>query len=466
MFELINSDTSPLESALYDPVTGELDLVFDWDKMLQSEGVWGNIRHIDAIVFNGTPYEIEIHSDDGPRDANGFIYNRDTMENTFTLDVGTGFSPSDGTIELVLTDRADGTRPLYDFQLETFSDTPEPPTEPPTEAPEGFVYALNAGGAAFTSSDGITYEGDDLDSVREWTTNASIAGTTDDVLYQSERSESSGGFTYEVDVANGTYDVELNFAEIWGGAQNAGVRVFDVYVEGELVVNDLDLADQVGFLTAYDVIQTVAVDDGALTIEAVSGVQNAKLSGFSIWEADEPIVEPPSTDAPTFVYALNAGGGAFTAENGVVYEGDDLGSVREWTTNASIAGTADDALYQSERSELGGGFSYEVALENGTYDVELNFAEIWGGARNAGVRVFDVYVEDELVINDLDISSEVGFATALDFIGEVEVNDGALTITTDAEVQNAKLAGFSIWEAEGDLSDTFVFGSLYDDLNL
>jgi len=93
------------------------------------------------------------------------------------------------------------------------------------------------------------------------------------------------------------------------------------------VVNDLDLADQVGFLTAYDVIQTVAVDDGALTIEAVSGVQNAKLSGFSIWEADEPIVEPPSTDAPTFVYALNAGGGAFTAENGVVYEGDDLGSV-------------------------------------------------------------------------------------------------------------------------------------------
>ena len=101
MFELINSDTSPLESALYDPVTGELDLVFDWDKMLQSEGVWGNIRHIDAIVFNGTPYEIEIHSDDGPRDANGFIYNRDTMENTFTLDVGTGFSPSDGTIELL-----------------------------------------------------------------------------------------------------------------------------------------------------------------------------------------------------------------------------------------------------------------------------------------------------------------------------------------------------------------------------
>ena len=80
--------------------------------------------------------------------------------------------------------------------------------------------------------------------------------------------------------------------------------------------------------------------------------------------------------------------------------------------------------------------------------------------------MFDVYVEDELVINDLDISSEVGFATALDFIGEVEVNDGALTITTDAEVQNAKLAGFSIWEAEGDLSDTFVFGSLYDDLNL
>ena len=77
--------------------------------------------------------------------------------------------------------------------------------------------------------------------------------------------------------------------------------------------------------------------------------------------------------------------------------------------------------------------------------------------------MFDVLVEDTIVFADLDISAIAGFNEALDLIGQVTVTDGALTISTSAEVQNPKIAGFSVWEASGDLDDTFQFGSITDD---
>lgn len=333
MYELTTTDTSPLSTAIYDAKSGELYLLFDWDKLLQATGTWGNARHIDAVFVNGKAYEIEIHSADGPKDANGFIYNQNTMWNEFTVQIETGLDPSDGTLELQLTDRANGTKPLYDFQLEleegessgspvAAPNVPEPqepepqepePQEPEPQEPEpqepqeanaeGLVYALNVGGGAFTGSNGVAYQADDLGNVRSWSNYVPISGTTDDALYQTERSEFDGGFTYEVAVANGSYEVELNFAEIWSGAQSAGVRVFDVYLEGERVIDDLDITGAAGFRTAYDVLEQVEVEDGALTIELVSEKQNAKLSGFSIWESEASSApttpEPTPTPAPT-----------------------------------------------------------------------------------------------------------------------------------------------------------------------
>ncbi|PJI85262.1 malectin (di-glucose binding ER protein) [Yoonia maricola] len=451
MYELTVGESSPLAVATYDPTTGALYLEFDWDKLLNTDGNWGNARHIDAVTFEGNAYPIEIHADDGPRNPDGsYIYSRDTMENIFTIDIGTGHDPADGTLDFGLSDRADGSIQLYNFALEDGDSEP-------AEQPDGLVYALNAGGGEYTASNGVTYAADDLANIRSWTTSNAISGTEDDTLYQSERSELSGGFTYEIAVENGTYDLELNFAEIWNGAQNTGVRVMDIYVEGNLVIDDLDISDDAGYLAALDIMTEVTVSDGSLTIEADGEVQNAKLSAFSLWETEAP------TD-PVLVYALNAGGDEYTAENGVVYQADDLANVRSWTTSAAIAGTTDDTLYQSERSELSGDFTYDIAVANGTYDVELNFAEIWGGAIDAGVRVFDIYVEDELIFDNLDISDEAGFATAFDLVGQVEVTDGALTISTSAEVQNAKIAGFSIWEATEVTDAGFTVGSL-DDLS-
>ena len=156
--------------------------------------------------------------------------------------------------------------------------------------------------------------------------------------------------------------------------------------------------------------------------------------------------------AGDFVLAVNAGGGAVTTSDGVTYQADTFGAGGSFTSGAAVAGTQDDAIYQSE---TWGNFTYEIELDPGTYDVKLNFAEIWGGAASAGQRVFDVLVEGNTAVEGLDLSGAHGFNTAVDFIGEVEVTDGFLTIEAMGVVQNAKLSGFSVWQASGDHGSAF-----------
>ncbi|MFK7942187.1 MAG: malectin [Paracoccaceae bacterium] len=290
IFELDANHNSPLSEASYDAETGDLFLLFDYARLLGS-GQWGNARHIDAVTINGQAFEIEIHSDDGPRDGNGnYIYDENTVENEFTVNIGAGLDPSDGSLEFGLSDNANGSNQLYDFSLlETDGGGDGGDTDNPIPT-DGPVFALNAGGDTFTASNGIVYQADDFGNGNAYSTVSAIGGTEEDGLYQSER-WAPGGFTYDVAVENGTYDVELNFAEIWGGAASTGERVFDLFIEETLVFNDLDISGTAGFTEALDLVGTVTVTDGALTISTSAEVQNPKISGFSIWDTEGELDE-------------------------------------------------------------------------------------------------------------------------------------------------------------------------------
>ncbi|WP_299506763.1 malectin domain-containing carbohydrate-binding protein [uncultured Roseobacter sp.] len=289
VFELAADHASPLSSATYNADTGALALEFDYDRLLQSSGEWGNARHIDAVKVGGADYSIEIHPDDGPRDSDGrYIYSRDTMENSFTINIGAGLDPEtdDLTFELMddyVAGDGVGQKPLYSFTLDA-NDAHTPGSD---DSPT-LVYALNAGGGAFTAQNGVEYQADTTGIANRFKTDAAISGTEDDALYQSEAWKKDG-FTYEVDMGNGTFDVELNFSEIWSGAFEPGTRVFDIYVEDELVFDDLDVSDRAGTNAALDLIGEVTVTDGSLTIRTNAESQNPKLSGFSVWESSETL---------------------------------------------------------------------------------------------------------------------------------------------------------------------------------
>src|SRR5262249_17548393 len=114
------------------------------------------------------------------------------------------------------------------------------------------VTAINVGGAQFTAANGITYladPGPTTGASAAFSTTADIVGTNDDPLFNTERVASFGGsYTYQIPVANGTYKVELDFAEIFGGNFAPGKRVFDVSLEGQALpaLQNIDIFKQVG----------------------------------------------------------------------------------------------------------------------------------------------------------------------------------------------------------------------------
>ena len=155
------------------------------------------------------------------------------------------------------------------------------------------MYAVNAGGTAVTV-DGVQYQADRFASGGSPnTTTDPIANTTADELYQSER---YGSYKYEIPVTNSTYSVQLRFVELYQTV--AGNRLFSVSVEGQPVFTDLDLFDEVGHDTAYDVVVPgVMVADESLTIELSASIDNATLSAFAIYSnTGGKFVEPPEPE--------------------------------------------------------------------------------------------------------------------------------------------------------------------------
>ncbi|MFJ3174009.1 S8 family serine peptidase [Streptomyces roseus] len=98
-------------------------------------------------------------------------------------------------------------------------------------------------------------------------TGRTIAGTADQKLFRSAR---EGMYEYRFDnVPNGTYTVELGFAELSSTKPNK--RVFDVMAEGTQVLPSLDVAlESGGSYTALARTYTVTVTDGVLNVRFVA----------------------------------------------------------------------------------------------------------------------------------------------------------------------------------------------------
>jgi Malectin domain/Bacterial TSP3 repeat len=285
------------------------------------------------------------------------------------------------------------------------------------------VFAVNAGGPQYAAVDGIAYQADGkFSGGSTYTTTATIAGTADDRLYQSER---FGNFSYNIPVTNGNYEVTLKFAEVYFSA--VGQRVFNVSVEGKTVLSNVDIVAKVGPRTAYDVTIPTSVNDGVLNISFSSVVNNAKVSGIK--------VEPRE-----LVFAVNAGGSQYNGVDGTPYQADaKFAGGSTYSVTAAIVGTTDPRLYQSERF---GNFSYNIPVANGDYEVTLKFAEIFH--TTTGKRVFNVSTEGKTVLSNLDIVAKVGPKKAYDVTVPVTVTDGTLNIGFSSVVDFAKVSGFIV----------------------
>jgi hypothetical protein len=395
---------------------------------------------------------------------------------------------------------------------------------------------VNAGGGAYMDSLGQAWSADTgYQQGGSNSTTASITGTSDPTLYQSEHYSTGSTLTYQFSVPNGTYTAKLKFAEIY--YTFAGQRVFDIAINGTTVQSHLDIfAAAGGANKAYDLSFSATVSTGQVTITltAVTGfpkinaieitqvsttpdftvtasppsrsvlaggsttytITTAAVNGFSGTVSFDTSGLPTGATAsfnPTTVTGsgsttmtvntgsgtpvgsssltvtatsgtlshtagallvvtsstftpirVNAGGGAYTDSLGQAWSADtgyQQGGSN--STTASITGTSDPTLYQSEHYSTTGSLVYQFSVPNGSYTAKLKFAEIW--YTSSGQRVFNIQINGTAVQTNLDVFSAAGGGNkAYDLSWPVTVSGGQVTITLTAVTGYPKINAIEI----------------------
>ncbi|MES2648193.1 MAG: malectin domain-containing carbohydrate-binding protein [Bacteroidota bacterium] len=177
-----------------------------------------------------------------------------------------------------------------------------------------------------------------------------------------------------------------------------------------------------------------------------------KAPGFNVLLQDAKAVTKAKENYH-YIYRVNCGGPLYKDENGNEWMGDQASvSDKTWgsvswatdfkgfpaffasqrNTNDPVKGSADWKLFQSfryGREKL----QYQFPLPDGEYLVELYFNEPWfgrgGGMDCTGWRLFDVAINQKIVLKEVDIWKEAGLNTALKKAVFAIVKGGKLIIT-------------------------------------
>lgn len=186
----------------------------------------------------------------------------------------------------------------------------------------------------------------------------------------------------------------------------------------------------------------------------------------------------------TYLYRVNCGGDAVTDSYGSEWEQDDSVYSHSWaerfgmnpftasqghitsrihglksSSAASHHAAAHDAqLFQYFRWGRHA-LNYQFAVPDGEYRVELYFAEPWLGKHEGagidceGERIFDVAINDSVVVDDLDLWAEAGFAGACKKVVDIKVKGGLLTVSfPEVKVGEAIISAIAI-AVKGEIGD-------------
>jgi hypothetical protein len=201
---------------------------------------------------------------------------------------------------------------------------------------------------SYTDANGNTWLADELfTGGSTFSTTNSIAGTSAPRVFQTER---WGTFAYNIPVANGNYNVNLNFAELV--VTGPGQRQFNVSINGAQVLTNFDIYATAGGMDIA-VVKTfpVAVTNGTLNISFAPGAARGPIvEGIEVLPAASVLVPPTITTQPgnqavvagqTATFSAVAGGSAPLSyqwqENGANISGATAAS---YTTPATTTGNS------------------------------------------------------------------------------------------------------------------------------
>jgi poly(hydroxyalkanoate) depolymerase family esterase len=238
-------------------------------------------------------------------------------------------------------------------------------TPAPTSVPidSEVVFAVNCGGAAYTSSDGTEYEADrGYAGGSAYDNGASVTGTSDPTLYSTER---YGDSAYSIPVPNGDFLVSLYFAENYH--TSAGSRVFNVLLEGTEIISNLDIYGEAGANTAYVTENSVTVSDGEINIEFATVTENALINAIKITAlsySGEPVAD--FSVSPTYV----GPGDNVTVDASASYDPD--GTITNYQVSFGDGYTANGVVTSHQYTNEG---SYTITLTVTDNDSKSNTLE-------------------------------------------------------------------------------------------
>lgn len=196
-------------------------------------------------------------------------------------------------------------------------------------------------------------------------------------------------------------------------------------------------------------------------------------AGSGVTAADRNVDLLKAAEGYHYLYRINCGGDAFQDEFGQQWEADDTIRSHSWGQDfeginalqasqrhiaAAIRGTKSDELFQFFRFGRHR-LWYELPVADGDYRVELYFAEPWhgkgGGEKDdyEGLRIFDVAINGETVIDDLDPWAEAGYCGALKRTVTAKAKDGKLLISfPEVKAGQAIICGIAVASPTSQLS--------------
>lgn len=185
-----------------------------------------------------------------------------------------------------------------------------------TASAQGILYRVNAGGPAVAAIDGgIGWDADtnaipssfrvagggSASSFPTSSANGSVPSSTPPVVFNTERWDPAAApeMLWSFPTGPGTYEVRLYLKNGFDGTSGAGTRQFDVVIEGNLVLDDLDMSatygHRVGAMESF-----LVTSDATLDIEFVHVLENPLVNAIEILSADANGFLQPSTNGVDF----------------------------------------------------------------------------------------------------------------------------------------------------------------------
>lgn len=291
-------------------------------------------------------------------------------------------------------------------------------------APSEYELHINAGSEITVDYNSETFLGENNAGVSFSASNSfSNNSAGNPPLFLTERWGKN--FTYAVPVQNGVYTVKTYHNELWfgkdGPAGKANQRVYNIYIEGELIRENFDLYLENEYQPLELTHENIVVDDDTLNIQMVAVINNANLSGFSIMAQQGVITYPEAiAEANTMAGAaplevtFNAGTSTGTGE--LTYE---------WNFGNDSISTELQPVY--------------TFTENGSYEVSLKVTDENG---NIATDELEIIVGEDITVPAYSLSVNAGTNLPTSYMGtDFEGESGSGVTFTNAATWNNMGAG-------------------------